>query len=45
MLGDKAFDLSDHQVVDNFFCIFFSFEISVRFLAYQKSRDAFKDQS
>eukprot|EP00913_Durusdinium_trenchii_P035621 g33333.t1 len=33
------------QVVDNFFCIFFSFEISVRFLAYQKSRDAFKDQS
>ncbi|CAK9011622.1 L type, partial [Durusdinium trenchii] len=33
------------QVVDNFFCIFFSFEISVRFLAYQKSRDAFKDFS
>lgn len=30
------------QVVDNFFALFFSFEISVRFLAYQRRSDAFK---
>jgi hypothetical protein len=28
--------------VDNFFCLFFSFEITVRFMAYQRSGDAFK---
>lgn len=33
------------QVVDNFFCLFFSFEITVRFMAYQRSGDAFKDFS
>lgn len=33
------------DVVDNFFCLFFSFEITVRFMAYQRSGDAFKDFS
>jgi len=33
------------QVVDNFFCFFFSFEITVRFLAYKHRSDAFKDFS
>lgn len=31
------------QVVDNFFCFFFSFEITVRFLAYKHRSDAFKE--
>lgn len=33
------------QVVDNFFCFFFSFEITVRFLAYKHRSDALKDFS
>ena len=30
------------QVVDNIFCIFFCFEITVRYFAYQQPCDAFK---
>ena len=33
------------QVVDNLFCLFFTYEISVRFFAYQRSKDAFKDRN
>ncbi|OLQ09882.1 Voltage-dependent T-type calcium channel subunit alpha-1G [Symbiodinium microadriaticum] len=33
------------QVVDNMFCFFFTFEITVRFLAFQNRSDAFKDFS
>ncbi|CAJ1360503.1 unnamed protein product [Effrenium voratum] len=33
------------QVVDNIFCIFFCFEITVRYFAYQQPCDAFKDFS
>lgn len=33
------------QVVDNMFCFFFTFEITVRFFAFQNRSDAFKDFS
>ena len=43
LLAVLAAKLLAAKVVDNFFCIFFSFEISVRFLAYRKGRDALKE--
>eukprot|EP00928_Gymnodinium_smaydae_P029819 TRINITY_DN22351_c0_g6_i1.p1 TRINITY_DN22351_c0_g6~~TRINITY_DN22351_c0_g6_i1.p1 ORF type:complete len:642 (+),score=87.52 TRINITY_DN22351_c0_g6_i1:97-2022(+) len=32
------------QIMDNFFCVCFSFELSARFLAYKKKRNAFADR-
>ncbi|CAJ1443343.1 unnamed protein product [Effrenium voratum] len=39
------FGVAPLQVVDNIFCIFFCFEITVRYFAYQQPCDAFKDFS
>lgn len=36
-------EINSWQVVDNFFCFFFSFEITVRFLAYKHRSDALKE--
>ncbi|CAE7656213.1 Cacna1g, partial [Symbiodinium pilosum] len=33
------------QIVDNAFCFFFTFEITVRYFAFQNRKDAFKDFS